>query len=331
MVLVVCVLQFYPDESFAVPDPRPTWERFQRRIFSDFDEARALPSNNDTSADRRTTPFRTLIISYARSGSTMLGQLMSSYPGSVYVVEPLQLLARLTKSTYCESFVKNEVQVLDDVYNCNVDGLKKMTHRKEWWKVKMKNVVKELNIEACENGHLQQIMVKEILFRSTKEALRWLRERQDLRVIHLLRDPRAVWNSRKFKNEMIKWPTSIEAMCYPMLVDLEELPRVLQDRYFRVRYEDFLDDPAKMLAKLYAFAGLPALSEAEVENIIGQYIVDDDSAVGKTLQLKKYYEVKRKKSQIEPDKWKTTLSAAELDVIETTCAKVMEIMQYPCR
>ena len=276
-----------------------------------------------------TLPFKTLIISYARSGSTMLGQLVAKYPGSVYIVEPLQILKRLTKSTYCEPFVKHEVDVMDNVFNCELGNIQKFVGRKNWWDAHIKKHLGKVNGRNCPK--LQQLMVKEILFRSTKRALKWLSDRKDIRVIHLVRDPRGVWNSRKKGNEMLKWPTSIEAMCYPILVDLEELPAALGQRYYRIRYEDFLADPVAMLSKLYDHAGLPKLSEQQVEEIVGEYIITDGSPAAKSMPKPSYYSIKRMKSQIEVDKWKKGLSNTELDQVETTCAKVLEILDYPCR
>lgn len=92
----------------------------------------------------------------------------------------------------------------------------------------------------------------------------------DLRVVHLIRDPRATaysWARRKQKDPALKLDLGRLGPAASSLYWLRRnavieglLRRRLGDRYRRVRYEDFVSNPRSVVAGLCTFAGEPDTS-----------------------------------------------------------------------
>ncbi len=92
----------------------------------------------------------------------------------------------------------------------------------------------------------------------------------DLRVLHLVRDPRATaWSWRK-ASELSLRPSALGSVWDVWNATIEALWSRDHDRYLRLRYEDFARVPRESLARVLAFAGLdpgavPFVSESAVE------------------------------------------------------------------
>lgn len=92
----------------------------------------------------------------------------------------------------------------------------------------------------------------------------------DLKVVHLVRDSRAVAYSclRRKRKHSVTWreeympvdPPALRAVKWAGTNAFCDRLRDLGDRYMRLRYEDFADDPAGALAAIAAHAGRPGSS-----------------------------------------------------------------------
>jgi len=93
----------------------------------------------------------------------------------------------------------------------------------------------------------------------------------ECRVIHLVRDPRAMvfsWSrSKRWKNakgEQPRWMPAYKAASHWLVQNgLIELFRPRFPNYIRVRYEDFAADPHRILTSLLDFMGMPTEAVAE--------------------------------------------------------------------
>ncbi|XP_077513832.1 carbohydrate sulfotransferase 5-like [Amblyomma americanum] len=146
------------------------------------------------------------------------------------------------------------------------------------------------------------------------QVTNWLKRNPGLansvRVIHLVRDPRAVYYSRR----RLKWCTSSAecdkagALCEQMRSDIgafNELARQLPaNRTQRLRFEDLVANTLNETVRLYSRLGL-----------------DFTSSVSKYLAT-------RKSPKDAPDRWKKKLPKATLYTIEDVCYDVLEGLGY---
>ncbi|KAF0310270.1 Carbohydrate sulfotransferase 3 [Amphibalanus amphitrite] len=91
-----------------------------------------------------------------------------------------------------------------------------------------------------------------------------LLERTDLdaRVIHLVRDPRAIHNSLLTKHHA--WPQrrrNATLLCEDIRADLRASQSISSDRWTGVRYEDLVERPAEEARRLFEFLQLPLAKE----------------------------------------------------------------------
>lgn len=129
-------------------------------------------------------------------------------------------------------------------------------------------------MSCLSKGH---IAIKTVRIPQVKD-LRSLMEdpRMDLKIIHLVRDPRAImasrilafgdeylrawriWNSTGWKPQYLN-VTEITNICKDMAASVAmgaQAPPWLQGRYLLLRYEDVLLKPEEMTAEIYRFLGL---------------------------------------------------------------------------
>lgn len=154
----------------------------------------------------------------------------------------------------------------------------------------------------------------------------------DLRILHLVRDPRAVALSRKYidlgiddkiilKNEGDKNITISRVMkkiCKSQ-VDINNVAKaaeVLQGRYMAIRHEDLSSEPLKYVKKIYNFAGLHLTKDLEqwVYNITHEEVAGILS-------------FSRDSSKVA-QKWRTDLSFDFVKQIQKNCKEAMDRFGY---
>ncbi|BCJ68774.1 sulfotransferase [Polymorphospora rubra] len=85
------------------------------------------------------------------------------------------------------------------------------------------------------------------------------RDDVDLRILHLVRDPRASAHSWRRRKAYIPAMGVTRSTCYWTAANVasDRIGRAAPDRYLRLRYEDFTRDPRTALARVLELAGLP--------------------------------------------------------------------------
>ncbi|XP_077340870.1 carbohydrate sulfotransferase 6-like isoform X2 [Lithobates pipiens] len=154
----------------------------------------------------------------------------------------------------------------------------------------------------------------------------------NLRILHLVRDPRAVALSRKsfdlniedyivLKNDGKKNITIsrvMEKICKSQ-VDINNVAKtaeVLQGRYMAIRHEDLANEPLKNIKKMYSFAGLSLTKDLEqwVYNI-----THEEVAGSMTFS--------RESSKVV-HKWRTALDFNLVKRIQDNCKEAMDLFGY---
>ncbi|XP_018018002.1 carbohydrate sulfotransferase 5 [Hyalella azteca] len=228
---------------------------------------------------------RILILTTWRSGSTFLGDIFNAYPGTFYSFEPLHQL--LQKQHLEDGPLKQPVlELLRNIMTCNMtdqhdyfDYVRNntflFTHNSRYWQscsinralcydphffnkvceVFPVNVIKTVRLGAAPLGELLQ-----------DPSL-------DLRVIHLVRDPRGTMHSRH-RLDWCRAPVCSDPsiVCDHLLLDLhhsQTLQAKYPDRFLLVRYEDLGTQPEAMASLILDFVGLPSTNS--VKNFIAEH------------------------------------------------------------
>ncbi|XP_025093037.1 carbohydrate sulfotransferase 5-like isoform X2 [Pomacea canaliculata] len=239
-------------------------------------------------AQQKTTkPRKVIIMSYPRSGSSLLGDIISHSHGVFYLFEPLLRLAEnMSKPTRLRNrqylFQRDDYQqaatfLLQALLNCSFSSverqlplqhlllmsstrsfamcLKRARHTRSSTESCLRNAK-----AACETSDL--LLLKVIRFSST--GLRTLlQQNPDLALLVLVRDLRAsVWSHMR----VFRYPTNDDvipfasALCQRVQRDALEARTLWRDFPHRVhflRYEELAERPQPLTRAIYSFLGLP--------------------------------------------------------------------------
>ncbi|XP_026871603.2 carbohydrate sulfotransferase 3a [Electrophorus electricus] len=172
------------------------------------------------------------------------------------------------------------------------------------------------------------------------ETLRLLVEdpRLDIRVIQLVRDPRAILASRMvaFSSKYQTWKSwaangevpiedeevkRLQGNCNQIRMSAElglSRPVWLENRYMLVRYEDIARYPMQKAAEMYSFTGIPFTSHAR------EWILKNTHA----SQLASGVYSTQKNSSEQVEKWRFNMPFKLAQVVQEVCGPTMELFGY---
>ena len=148
----------------------------------------------------------------------------------------------------------------------------------------------------------------------------------ECKIIHLVRDPRAVVESLKFlaffrrshdPRRELSW--YVERICHQMEFDVK-IGKLLKafspDGYKLIRFEDLARNPLRVVNELYKFTGIEML-----ENI--------NKWLHETTQIRhgNAYSTSRNSQQVVSN-WRRKMSSSNVQIVEKYCAKVMGQLNY---
>ncbi|XP_054856342.1 carbohydrate sulfotransferase 4 [Eublepharis macularius] len=312
-----------------------------------------------------------LILSSWRSGSSFVGQLFSQHPDVFYLMEPawhvwvtmrhnsarvLHMVARdLVRSVFkCDMSVfdaymseqRNQTALFQweasralcsppacDLFQRS-DIISKRACKTLCGKYPFVKVE-----EACKT--YSHVVLKEVRFFNLKALYSLLTDPSlNLRILHLVRDPRAVFRSRENTAGELAQDSRIvvghegdgkeaepytvmRAICKSHMEIYTEgscsLPSFLQGRYLLVRYEDIVRDPLAKAVQLYRFAGLQFTPHLQswVHNIThGQGLGTEAFDVGSRDAVN------------VAQAWRKTLPYPKVAKVQEACKGAMEVLGY---
>ncbi|XP_060069399.1 carbohydrate sulfotransferase 1-like [Ylistrum balloti] len=253
------------------------------RINEETDMIKLLGMNSYWWFSGSPTPYNILLIGYLRGGTTFVGEILGLRNDSFYVYEPLHKMSMLHyfKPGYMCSMEdascriangtdNKALDVLRAVYNCDArhyqDQLRTWQHMKSRGILSINDRRWKLAFPEC-NGNWKgcpekyerhcsmrsSIVIKEPRL-SISFASNLLDTFSNLKIIYLLRDPRAIMNSRA----QLNWGFGAISLCNKMTYDYIEsgkLKEVHPGRIYTVFYEDITTNPIETVRKIYDFAG----------------------------------------------------------------------------
>ncbi|KAH7963663.1 hypothetical protein HPB52_022331 [Rhipicephalus sanguineus] len=157
----------------------------------------------------------------------------------------------------------------------------------------------------------------------------WIQQNQDIartvRVVHLVRDPRAIFSSRVG----LRWCTDYEycgsaaALCDQMRSDLDafgELThRMHKERTYQIRFEDLAADPVNATMRLFEWLGL------DFAPSVRKYL--EEHTVATAADIRNAHSTKRN-TRLVAHSWKRKLSTKTIRQIEATCGDVLQRLGY---
>ena len=166
--------------------------------------------------------------------------------------------------------------------------------------------------------------VTKVLRLTTDQVEYLLQSRDNLKVIHLFRDPRAIMNSRietKWypSNDVSLLLYNAESLCKKMIYDHQkgkELHHKYPERFKFVYYEDLNDDPLNKVKSLYSYLGMD-LDESKYSVIkdISVFKQAAGHAIGDRTKNTAFW-------------WRKTLDWEIITQIDSLCSQVYKALGY---
>ncbi|XP_006814741.1 carbohydrate sulfotransferase 1-like [Saccoglossus kowalevskii] len=296
-------------------------------------EARLDKILNSKNMKRRKNVY-VILFSRFRTGSSFTGQLFNQNPNIFYYFEPLHASVDGT----------NGVQLLNKLLQCRFPP-KYATELRRWkiavaYSKAIQNVCRKYNqcsmvppvVLSKECAKRQSIAAKIIRASSLRELESLLDSYgTSIKLIHLVRDPRGVVNSRyvfpvvnkthvtRIHNgitdnirEYCEWMTNNSDY-----VDASNL--WTSNNYKLVRYEDIASNPIKMAVELYRFVGIPL--HKKVLEWINFNTRQSNPTIDNNMST-------TKNSTAVAQSWRSTLHLVDVQHVQAVCFDAMDMFGY---
>ncbi|KAM6926083.1 carbohydrate sulfotransferase 6 [Lycodopsis pacificus] len=314
-----------------------------------------------------------LLLSSWRSGSSFIGQVFSQHPSVFYLMEPawhvwtklpkpgarvLRMAVRdLLRSVFQCDFSVMEAYLPE---NHNVSSLFMWSHSRALCsppacpltprgqfsnQTRCSKTCGASGLQGVEEacGTYSHVVLKEVRFFELESLYPLLQDPSlDLRIIHLVRDPRAVVRSREESAKAFMSDSAIvleqrsipaaevqyqvmQEICRSHVRINERAilkpPPFLKGRYKMVRYEDVARNPLEEITGLYEFVGLEATSQLE------EWIYRVTHGKGKGSR-KEAFDITSRNAADVSQAWRTMLPHNKVKRIQEVCKGAMSLLGY---
>ena len=324
------------------------------------------PNLVSLSPSKRPTKEKTnvLILAQGRSGSSFLGQIFNSHQEVFYIYEPL-ITFQLTTVRDSKLYEQSTMRLLRDIFSC------RFNQQREFLSFMSNMPLNRFSSRAltspyCKNltsarenrtyMHCQDldplitslscvvhkhIVVKVLLHRllpllDVDKLAPLFNSSSKLKIIHLMRDPRAVIASMDrvgwtLNNDVVNtatkdfslFKTFARKFCYDMVRSLSfalSAEAKFPHNYKLIRYEDLVRSPYKLATELFDFAAFP-ISDHVYEFLANSTNSHDRRSVHE-------YATFRSNASLLVDSWRRHLGLDAVRAIENYCWPVLEILRY---
>ncbi|KZS17531.1 Uncharacterized protein APZ42_016421 [Daphnia magna] len=276
---------------------------------------------------------RILIVTKWRSGSTFLGETLSSAPGVFYSHEPLIYLEKypgskleLIRSLFQCQFPAGYVRFINELAAANGDQKNLIRSRRIWDECYYNRtlcVEPEFVNELCRYFPIHVIKAVRLRVRELSPFLANDPTSKDWKIVHLVRDPRGTMSSR---NSLTNWCfndpscSDVNRVCAELQEDLELIQRMMSDfpdRHYLMKFEDFATNTGAEIDKLFRFLGM------NVTGLTKAFLASHTQSNNQTKNSP--YSTFRQSNTIAFE-WKTKLSEKEIGAITDICAPVLKLL-----
>ncbi|KAK7087058.1 hypothetical protein SK128_007231 [Halocaridina rubra] len=258
-----------------------------------------------------------------RSGSNYLGELLANAKtNTFYSNEPLHywkvnfLYEDNTETLFARNYLHDLLRChLDQEYQQQLNYMSRQKYYMKWNGYLFKQCKKKMSCadsafinEVCKQADLHLAKVLRL-------SLKWVRpllqdERLDLRVIYVVRDPRAVLLSR----ERVDWcqtlscsnPVMVCELLQEDLKQIQSLSKNFPDKFKFLQYENITTDPEGSLRDMMAFLDLP-VSESQMR-LLRPTSVSPDSLYST-----------RKDAKTQSERWRTISDYQNMLYYQRSC------------
>lgn len=315
-----------------------------------------------------------LVLSSWRSGSSFVGQLFSQHPDVFYLMEPAWHVWNALSQGSAPVLHMAVRDLVRSVFLCDMDVFdaylpwrRNVSDLFQWavsralcsppvcnafgrGNISSEEVCKSLCPtrpfglvqEACSS--YSHIVLKEVRFFNLQVLYPLLNDPAlNLRIVHLVRDPRAVLRSREQTakalardNGIVLGTNGTQVEADPRLRVVSEVcrshvriaeaalykpPPFLQDRYRLVRFEDLARDPLTEIRELYAFAGLSLTPQLQT------WIHNITHGSGPGTRREAFKTSSRDALSVS-QAWRHTLPFAKIQRVQELCAGALQLLGY---
>uniref|UniRef100_A0A8C6UZQ7 Sulfotransferase n=1 Tax=Neogobius melanostomus TaxID=47308 RepID=A0A8C6UZQ7_9GOBI len=318
-----------------------------------------------------------LLLATTRTGSSFVGEFFNQHGESMfYLFEPLWHVERMLASSE-EGNTGTMVgdvyrDVLQGLFLCDFSPLERFISPSPQEHVTAALFRRESSVSLCEEpvckpvikdvferyhcktrrcGPLNLTLAAESCKSKQHHAIKTVRVRQldslqplvedprlDIRIIQLVRDPRAILASRMvaFSSKYRTWKTwaldgqvpeddeevkRLKGNCDHIRMSAEvglSQPRWLRGRYMLVRYEDIARYPMEKAQEMYRFTGIPFSDKARDWIVRNTQTTQGASGIYST----------QKNSSEQAEKWRFNIPFTLAQAVQRVCGPTMELFGY---
>ncbi|XP_054889705.1 carbohydrate sulfotransferase 5-like [Poeciliopsis prolifica] len=310
-----------------------------------------------------------LLLSSWRSGSSFLGQVFSQHPSVFYLMEPAWHIWAGNHRSGAKSLRVPVRDMLRGLYKCDfslirgyLPGNPHLSSLFMWTRSRalcspplcpVRSANESQCKQACHFASLDRVrdacatythvVLKETRFFEMESLYPLLQDPDlDLRVVHLVRDPRAVMRSREESAYLLDGDSAkvlehrnvsaadrqyevMREICRSHLEIYErgvfDPPPILEGRYKLVRYEDVARNPLTELNNIYEFAGLKMTSEVE------EWVQRMTHGPGKGGENEAFRVTSRDAAEVS-QAWRTVLKHSKVRRVQELCKGAMLLLGY---
>uniref|UniRef100_A0A1B6CQM9 Sulfotransferase domain-containing protein n=1 Tax=Clastoptera arizonana TaxID=38151 RepID=A0A1B6CQM9_9HEMI len=283
--------------------------------------------------ERGGKPIINIVVTTWRSGSTFIGGVLDSHPGTYHFSEPLTEFK--TVQIRGEPLASQAIKVLHNLLNCNfietdkyLKVSKKNQHRlfthntRLWESCKNKKEIcflPEFLTPMCKLFPFVSMKIVHLRLRLIESLLE--DQELNLKVVYLVRDPRGTMRSRYMQPWCRKQPDcgDVGRLCADLIDDYAAALRLKQlhpTKFIVVRYEDMSLNAIKEISNMFDFLGL--YYSPKVQQFVTEHTTRNNSHAYKTYR----------DSSIVPLQWRQKLSFQIVDKIQQKCSIAMAAWGY---
>ncbi len=261
-----------------------------------------------------------LLLTQGRSGSTLLGQIIQLYPEIFYLFEPREKKWSIENRKYvsCENMMP--------YFNCSFLYADLASLRASFWAqhlTSLKNIdpsfqLLSKNFTKAQDNVYEVCAQKTVAIKTIGRCIALppsiINDKSNYRIIHLIRDPRAVMHSRL----KIKWTHSTDLrrhskeMCEKVMNKAKlPVPKLT------IIYEDLVQNPFQIATKVHEYIGWAGTEqESSTKRYIKKHMTNAKSEA---------YAFSTYKNATVMDAWTRNLTQEDRNIIESECKEVLRV------